>query len=117
MLYDCRSDCLVSDVTLWDPSVLQQATDQRSQTTSRFEYISEDSLASKTFHLGMQAQSSVKLSFLMGLVNTAGSAKYVDDQKSSNKLQARVTLKYGCTTRFEEITVEKLGTVHHQPLI
>ena len=89
--------------------MLQQVTDQRPQSTCNFELISDDSLASKTFHLGMQA--NLKLSFFTGLVSTAGSAKYLNDCKSSNKLQARVTLKYSSTTRFEELAIEKLGAV------
>ena len=55
----------------------------------------------------------MKLSILMGLVKTAGSAKYLDDHKSFNKLQARVTLKYSCTTRYEEVAIENLRKVHH----
>ena len=117
MLYDCRSDRLVPNETLWDLTMLQQATHQRPQVESSFELISKDSLTSKTFHLGMQANANLKLSFLTGLVKTAGSAKYLDDRMSFSKLQARVTLKYGSTTRFEELTVEKLGTVHHPTVI
>ena len=111
MLYDCRSDCLVPGVTLWDSSTLQQATEQSPQPTSAFELISEDSLTSKTSHLGMQ--TNLKLSFLTGLVNISRSAKYLEDHKSSNRLQARVTFKYSGTTRFEKLTIDKLGTVHH----
>ena len=111
MLYDCHSDRLVPSLTLWDPSMLQQATDQRPQSTCNFELISDDSLASKTFHLGVQA--NLKLSFFTGLISTAGSAKYLNDCKSSNKLQARVTLKYSSTTRFDELAIEKLGAVRY----
>jgi len=91
MLYDCCSDCLVADVTLWEPTVLQQAMDQRQQKKSLFELLSDDRLTSKTFHLDVQA--NLKLSVLMRLVSTTGSAKFLDDHKSFNKLQARVTLK------------------------
>ena len=112
MLYDCRNDRLVHSVA---PAMLyQQATDQRPQTKSKFELISEDSFASKSFHLGMQP--SLKLSVLMGFVDTAGSAKYFDDHKSFNKLQARVTLKFGSTSRLEEIATDKLHRIH-QPTV
>ena len=111
MLYDCRSDSLVPGVTLWDSSTLQQATEQSPQPMSAFEVISEDTLTSKTSHLGMR--TNLKLSFLTGLVNTSRSAKYLDDHKSFSKLQARATFKYSGTTRFEKLTIEKLGTVHH----
>jgi len=59
--------------------------------------------------------NSLKLSFLTGLVNTARSANYLNDCKSSDK-QARVTLKYGSMNRFEELIIEKLGTVHYSTM-
>ena len=109
MLYDCCSDCLVADATLWEPTVLQKAMDQRQQTKSHFELLSDDSLTSKIFHLDVQA--NLKLGVLMGLVSTTGSANFLNDHKSFNKLQARVTLKYSSTARFRQLTIKKLGTI------
>ena len=107
-LYDYHKDCLIPSVV---PEKLQSVTHQRPQPKSNFKLISEDSLTRKALHIGIQA--NMKLSILMGLVKTAGSAKYLDDHKSFNKLQARVTLKYSCTTRYEEVTIENLHKVHH----
>ena len=90
--------------------MLQLAIGKTPQTKSSFELISDDSFASKAFHLSMEA--NLRLSFLTGLVNAAGSANYLNDCKSSDK-QARVTLKYGSMNRFEELIIEKLGTVHY----
>ena len=45
-------------------------------------------------------------------MNVEGSAKYLDDRKSS-KRQARVSLKYWSTTRVEKLTMEGLGNVQY----
>ena len=110
MLYDCRSDRLIMGTTLWDERILKAATSTKPQTASDFKIIAEDSIEDKTFNLDIDA--SLKLSFLGGLVGVEGSAKYLDDRKSS-KRQARVTLKYWSTTRVEKLTMEALGKVQH----
>ena len=38
-----------------------------------------------------------------------GSGKYLDDRKTSSK-QARITLQYKSTSRYESLTMEQLGT-------
>ncbi|XP_053279908.1 uncharacterized protein LOC128441827 [Pleuronectes platessa] len=52
--------------------------------------------------------SSLKASFLGGLVEVEGSAKYLNDHKTS-RYQARVTLKYKATTKFKELSMNHLG--------
>ena len=110
MLYDCRSDRLIMGMTLWNEEVLKKSTTSWPQTASDFEVIAEDSIEDKAFNLDIDA--SLKLSFLGGLVNVEGSAKYLDDRKSS-KRQARVSLKYWSTSRVEKLTMEGLGSVQY----
>ncbi|KAG7167686.1 uncharacterized protein LOC121868068 [Homarus americanus] len=105
MLYDCRSEKLIPGITLWDKVTLEEKTVQQLET-SDFHLIASDSLENKTSALDVNA--SLKLSFLGGLLEVSGSAKYLDNRKSSN-LQERVTLQYKCTTRSEEMTMEQLG--------
>uniref|UniRef100_A0A670Z4E3 Fibronectin type-III domain-containing protein n=2 Tax=Pseudonaja textilis TaxID=8673 RepID=A0A670Z4E3_PSETE len=50
----------------------------------------------------------MKASFLGGLINVRGSAKYLHDTKKSKK-QARVIVLYKTTTRYEELTMSHLG--------
>ena len=88
-LYDCRSDRLIMGTTLWDDQVIKAATSTNPQTASDFKVIAEDSVEDKTFNLDIDA--SLKLSFLGGLVSVQGSAKYLDDRKSS-KRQAHVSI-------------------------
>ena len=107
MLYDCRNDSLIPGITLWDNSVLKAALSEKSQPSSSFEVTAEDSVSSKMFHLGVEA--SLSLSVLSGLVEVSGSAKYLDDRKSSDS-HCRVTLKYNCSSKFQQLTMEQLAT-------
>ena len=106
MLYDCRDDRLVPGVTLWDYDTLQAALDSRPQEGLEYSIVTEDSIKSKTASLGVDA--GLKLSCLGGLVSVSGSAKFLDDQRSS-KQQARVSLKYSTTSRFEQLTMQHLA--------
>lgn len=110
MLYDCRSDRPILGMTLWDADVLKKATSSKPQTASDFKVIAEDSISEKT--TSMDISASLKLSLLGGLVKVEGSAKYLDDRKSS-KRQARVSLKYWSTTRVEQLTMEGLSKFQH----
>ncbi|XP_078272509.1 stonustoxin subunit beta-like [Rhinoraja longicauda] len=106
MLYDCRSDSLIPGITLWDLKTLQSNLDRRDQPSTEIHIISSDSMEKKATALNVSA--SLKASFLGGLVEVKGSAKYLNDTKES-KQQARVTLQYKATTRFEQLTMSQLG--------
>ncbi|XP_055487055.1 uncharacterized protein LOC129694381, partial [Leucoraja erinacea] len=106
MLYDCRSDALIPGVTLWDLQTLQSNLDYRDQPSTEFHIIASDSMEKKAAALDVSA--SLKASFLGGLVEVKGSAKYLRDTKESEQ-QARVTLQYKATTRFEQLTMSHLG--------
>lgn len=104
-LYDCVNENLIPGITLWDQTTLKGKTIQHLET-SKFSIIASDSLEKKSNALDINAE--MKLSFLAGLVEVSGSAKYLDNEKSSSK-QERVTLHYKCTTKSEEMTMEQLG--------
>ncbi|XP_055486838.1 uncharacterized protein LOC129694145 [Leucoraja erinacea] len=106
MLYDCRSDALIPGVTLWDLQTPQSNLDRRDQPSTEFHIIASDSMEKKAAALDVSA--SLKASFLGGLVEVKGSAKYLSDTKESEQ-QARVTLQYKATTRFEQLTMSQLG--------
>ncbi|XP_068232724.1 uncharacterized protein [Palaemon carinicauda] len=105
MLYDCRSDQVIEGVTLWDESKLNEKVVQ-PLTSADFEIISSDTINDKSSALNVNA--GLKLSFLGGLLEVSGSAKYLDNRKSSKHVE-RVTLQYKCTTRTERMTMEQLG--------
>lgn len=91
MLYDCRSDQLVSSVALWNEETLKQARDSKPQTFSSYGVIADNSTKTKLSELGVN--ENLKLSFLAGLVDVSGAASYLNDQTSS-KNQVRISLRY-----------------------
>ncbi|XDV13713.1 hypothetical protein PO909_002070 [Leuciscus waleckii] len=106
MLYDCRSDCFIPGVTLWDKKSLKNDLDNRLQPRTDLKFSTSDTLSSKFSFMDISA--SLKASFLGGLVEVGGSAKFLRDTKSSNQ-QSRVTMNYSETTRFEQLTMTQLG--------
>ncbi|CAF1489043.1 unnamed protein product [Adineta steineri] len=106
MLYDMRSDSLITGVTLWNPKKLENNTKINKQPSTDYEIITGDSFENKAHALGIEA--SLKLSLLGGLINSAGSAKYADDHQKTNHA-TRLTLKYSTTTHFEQLTMDHLG--------
>eukprot|EP00064_Thunnus_orientalis_P025842 superscaffoldBa00014191_g26270 len=106
MLYDCRKDSLIPGMTLWDLKDLKNDIQERPQHYNEFEIVASESIADKSSALNVKA--SLKLSFCSGLVEVGGSAKYLNDSKTS-KHQARVTLKYQATTKMKELSMNHLG--------
>ncbi|KAI2645334.1 Stonustoxin subunit alpha [Labeo rohita] len=108
MLYDCRRDSFIPGVTLWNKNSLCEDLDSRPQLLTDLKFSSSDSLSSKSSLLDVNA--SVKASFIGGLVEVGGSAKYLHDTKSSSQ-QSRVTIFYKETSRFEQLTMTQLGQI------
>ncbi|XP_067219321.1 neoverrucotoxin subunit alpha-like [Chanodichthys erythropterus] len=105
MLYDCRKDSFIPGVTLWDKKSLSKNVDIRNQTLTDLKFSSSDSLSSKSNLL--EISPSLKVSFLLGLVEVGGSGKFLRDTKSSHQ-QSRVTVFYSETTRYEQLTMSQL---------
>ncbi|XP_016116163.1 LOW QUALITY PROTEIN: stonustoxin subunit alpha-like [Sinocyclocheilus grahami] len=97
-----------SGVTLWDKKSLSEDLDSHPQLLTDLKFSSSDSLSSKSSLLDVSA--SLKASFLGGLVEVGGSAKYLCDTKSSNQ-QSRVTMYYSETSRFDQLTMTQLGKI------
>ncbi|KAM3823554.1 uncharacterized protein M6D78_018779 [Vipera latastei] len=106
MLYDCRKDALIPGVTLWDYSSLQKDLTTRPQPNTATKIIASDAIDDKASALDISA--SLKASVLGRLIDVRGSAKYFHDTKKSKK-QARVTVQYKTTTRYEQLTMSHLG--------
>ena len=107
MLYDRRSDKLIVGKTLWSPDHLNIARNIIAAPYTNSEVFTENAIEDKANALDIEA--SLKLSFLSGLVNVEGAAKYLNDSKTS-KRQSRVVLKYETTTELKQLTMGHLGT-------
>ncbi|KAG8127292.1 hypothetical protein E2320_014218 [Naja naja] len=106
MLYDCRKDELIPGVTLWEYKSLQKDLTIKPQPNTGMEIITSDSIDDKTSALDVSA--NIKASFLGGLIEVWGSAKYLHNTKKSKK-QVRVTLQYKTTTKYEQLSMSQLG--------
>ncbi|XP_034418547.1 verrucotoxin subunit beta-like [Cyclopterus lumpus] len=109
MLYDCRTDSLVPGITLWDREDLTSHIVERPHINNSFDMVASESIEDKSSALNVEA--SLKASFLGGLVEVEGSAKYLNDSKTSRH-QARVTLSYKTTTKFQQLSMNHLGSVN-----
>ncbi|TRY88405.1 hypothetical protein DNTS_018307 [Danionella cerebrum] len=108
MLYDCRKDSFIPGVTLWDKKALAQDVDTRQKQNTEVKFRASDSLTTKSNLLDVSA--SLKASFLGGLVEVGGSAKFLRDSKSSQH-QTRVTMYHSESTRFEQLSMSHLGKI------
>ncbi|XP_070688064.1 stonustoxin subunit beta-like [Pempheris klunzingeri] len=113
MLYHALEHKLIPGVTLWDATTLEKRTVESSKQSSGFEIIASDSIQDKCFLLGVDA--SLKASFLSGLVEVEGSAKYLNDKKKFIH-QSRVTLQYKATTAFKQLSLTHLETMDTQQM-
>ncbi|XP_073346081.1 stonustoxin subunit alpha-like [Pagrus major] len=104
-LYDALEDKLISRLTLQG-----QITNDPKPYNS-FDIKASDSFNSKSSLLDIEA--SLKASFMSGLVEVGGSAKYLNDTKKF-KNQSRVTLQYKATTHFKELSVTQLEAMINQ---
>eukprot|EP00064_Thunnus_orientalis_P022988 superscaffoldBa00008273_g23212 len=100
-------------MTFWDDDDLKNDIRERPQRYNNFDIVASESIADKSSALNVEA--SLKASFFSGLVEVGGSAKYLNDSKTS-KNQARITLKYQATTKIKQLSMNHLGrdNVKHQ---
>ncbi|XP_034006854.1 uncharacterized protein LOC117498817 isoform X2 [Trematomus bernacchii] len=93
-------------MNLWDHEDLKKHTEERQHNCNDYYIVASESIEDKFSALNVEA--SLKASFLSGLVKVEGSAKYLNDTKTS-KNHARVTLMYQATTKFQELSMNHLG--------
>ncbi|XP_018603821.1 stonustoxin subunit beta-like isoform X1 [Scleropages formosus] len=108
MLYDCRSDSFIPGVTLWNRESLNKDLDTHVKPHTSFNVTTSDTINEKAKLL--EISGSLKASILGGIVEIGGSAKYLND-KASSLHQSRVTMQYGHTVRFEQLTMTHLSKV------
>jgi hypothetical protein len=114
MLYDGHSEKIIPAKSLWDAKVLDSSKKVTEQPSSTFEVYAENTLAEKTMSLKVEA--NLKLSLLGGMIEVGGAGKYLNDEKTHER-QARVTLKYSSTTRYEQLTMEQLGAIQYPKVL
>ncbi|XP_056374791.1 stonustoxin subunit alpha-like [Hyla sarda] len=106
MLYDAREEKIIPGITLWNKDDLENNLSTRPHNSTDFEVLTSDSFYDKSSALDLSGE--LKISVLSGMVNVGGSGKFLNDTKESKK-QARVTLKYKRTTRFDQLSMKHLS--------
>ncbi|XP_030636209.1 stonustoxin subunit beta-like [Chanos chanos] len=104
-LYNACSDTLVPGMSLWSNEVIQKETKVNPQPNTSFQVAASESISEKIKLLDVSA--SVKASFFAGLVEVGGSAHYLNE-KTSSKLQCRVTMQHQVNTVFKELMFSEL---------
>ncbi|KAM3592427.1 uncharacterized protein V6R79_018443 [Siganus canaliculatus] len=113
MLYDARRDELVPGWRLWDDATLAGKTLSTVKPYSAFKISASDTIEARSSLLDVNAE--VKASFMSGLIQVGGSAKYLSDKKQFHN-QSRVTCQYNATTTFKELSVVELGAMTQDQL-
>ncbi|KAJ4941957.1 hypothetical protein JOQ06_011828, partial [Pogonophryne albipinna] len=103
MLYDARSDELVPGLKLRNAETLK--TTETPQQYSTFAISKSDTIESKSTM--MDIEPSLQASFMSGLIEVGGSAKYLNDEQKF-KNQSRVTLQYKATTNFKQLSIDQV---------
>ncbi|XP_076134769.1 stonustoxin subunit beta-like [Alosa pseudoharengus] len=106
-LYNALNDQLIPGIRLWRNEDIKSKTIINPQPETRFQVAVSEILSEKTSLLDVSA--SLKASFIGGLVQVGGSAKYLN-KKTSSARQCSVTLKYHLTTEFKELLIRELET-------
>ena len=114
MLYDAHSEKSIPGKSLWDTEVLDSAKKVTEQPSSNFEVYMKNTIGEKAQSL--DAEASMKLSLMGGMIEVGGAAKYFNDEQTSER-QARVTLKYSSTSRIEQLTMEQIGPIQYPKVL
>lgn len=99
---------------MWDKEQLHQSITSHPHINTDYKVTASDSIEEKSRLLNIDG--GLKLSFLGGLVDVNGAAKYLNDNKMSFR-QQRLTLYYHSTTRFTQLSMNHLSSVnisHHE---
>ncbi|CAG2256745.1 unnamed protein product [Mytilus edulis] len=105
MLYDCRTNNLITDRRVWNEQSIKQHTTSQSQPQCDFDFTAEDTISAKTSFLDINAE--LKLSLLLGWIKVDGSAKYLENHRTFTR-QSRVSFKYRCRTHFKELRINEI---------
>ncbi|XP_045551358.1 uncharacterized protein isoform X3 [Salmo salar] len=101
MMYDCCSDCLSSDVGLWDESTTANMRQSLPRPHTEVMCIERDSLQDR--FRALDVSTSLRAGVLSGLVEVGGAAGYLNHPAQS-KNKDRVTLQYRTTTRLDMLS-------------
>ena len=108
MLYDCYSDNIITEGTLWNAKTMTKYQQfSTTKFTSNHEILENDTLNDK--YDCFDITGDLKLSCLVGLVKVSGSASYLKDVSLFQ--QVRMCFKYWSNSRYEELLIHQLKEI------
>ena len=97
-LYNAKNEEIISSASLWRQNIIKANSIHDLQPYSYTNFFAENSEQDRMSAFDISAE--LELSFLGGLVSVGGSANYVKDSKSTEKIMAsidaRVPIKTSC---------------------
>ena len=105
-LYDAVNKSFLPGITLWNEDSIEKFATRSNQTSSRYNFFTEDSASSKASFF--EVEPKLALYTLAGQLSLEGSIKYLNDHKSSLR-NIRSALFYQCTTHYSELSLADLS--------
>lgn len=112
-LYDIRSETIISK-SLWDKADLDANIHDESALSTRFEVAISDTINDKSSLMDLSA--SIKASFMGGLIQVSGSAKFMNSKKSNSRVTS-VTLKSERKSRTKRLSMDHLAHVKYPDVL
>ena len=109
MLWDGHNYCTLGGLSLWDSNVVQKQQKIEPDVHTEFDIQITDEERRKAHKLDVEASLSASI----GLFKLEGSAKYLNDKKSSQH-EAVVTVKASVRTRSRRIPQEVLASLGYE---
>ena len=102
-IYYATNDEIRGDQNLWSKKILESMSQKQQDETSETDtLITQDQLDRNNL---LDIEANLALSFMGGLVQIGGSAKYLDDRRTQTN-SVQVSLKFDATTETEWITAD-----------
>ena len=111
MLYDVRTAQFFGGFSLWNNNVVNAKQTLDERTVQNADFTSSCSLDEARNHVALDIESSLSLD--LGLIKATGSAKYLNNKKSST-FEARVDVSCTIVRRTRRIPQEILASMHHE---
>ncbi len=105
-LYDCRSDSIITGLTLWSYGASQVNIETEDRESIEFEYFEGSGLNTKAKALDIGG--GLSLSLLSNLLEVGGSGKFFKMKESTEKCET-VTLRCRCLTKFQSLSMDHLS--------
>ncbi|ORY01737.1 hypothetical protein BCR34DRAFT_605816 [Clohesyomyces aquaticus] len=111
MLYDVRLAQLFKGILLWKNDIVIAKQELEDHAVQKSDFAYSYSLSDARNHVALDAEGSLNLS--LGIANATGSARYLNDKKSS-LFEARVDITCTVIRRTRRIPQEILSSMQHE---